>query len=65
MPLIIYDEENSSAGEDRWITLGQINGQHHLVVVHTYRDLDRDTVTVRLISARLATRHEIKQYEQG
>ncbi len=63
--LTIYDEENSSAEEDRWITLGQVNGQHYLVVVHTYRDLDRDTVTVRLISARSATRHEIKQYEQG
>ena len=61
--LTVYDEEESSEDEDRWITLGQANGQHYLVVVHTYRQQNSDTVTVRLISARLATKHEIKQYK--
>ncbi len=63
MALTIFDEENSSGDEDRWITLGQANGQHYLVVVHTYREQNEDTVTVRLISARQATKPEIKQYE--
>lgn len=61
--LTVYDEEESSEDEDRWITLGQANGEHYLVVVHTYRQQNSDTVTVRLISARPATKHEIKQYE--
>ena len=35
MALTVFDEDNSSDEEDRWITLGQANGQHYLVVVHT------------------------------
>jgi len=63
MALTLYDEDNSGDDEDRWITLGQTNGQHYLVVVHTYRDQQDSTVTIRLISARPATKHEIRQYE--
>ena len=62
--LTIYDEDNSDE-EDRWITLGQVGQQHYLVVVHTYRDSQADTVRIRIISARPATKHEIKQYQQG
>lgn len=65
MALTVFDEEESSDDEDRWITLGEIKGQHYLVVVHTYRSPDKDTVTIRLISARPATKHEIRQYEKG
>ncbi len=65
MALTIYDDYSSSNEEDRWITLGQINGQHYLVVVHTYRNPNNDTVTIRLISARSATKHEIQQYKEG
>lgn len=65
MAITIFDDEESSDDEDRWVTLGQINGQHYLVVVHTYRSINRDSVTIRLISARPATRQEIRQYEQG
>ena len=63
MALTLFDEDNSSNGEDRWITLGQINGLHYLVVAHTYRNQNKEPVTIRLISARAATKHEIKQYE--
>ena len=63
MALTLFDEDNSSEEEDRWLTLGQVNGQHCLVVIHTYRDQSEDAVTIRLISARPATKHEIKQYE--
>lgn len=63
MALTVFDEDNSSDNEDRWVTLGQANGQHYLVVVHTYRDQNQDAVTIRLISARPATKHEIQQYE--
>ena len=63
MALTIFDDNNSSGNEDRWITLGQANGQHYLLVVHTFHDQQIDSVTVSLISARRATKHEIKQYE--
>lgn len=63
MALTIFDEENSNDDEDRWITLGQANGQHYLVVVHTYRNQNEEAVRIRLISARPANKHEIKQYE--
>ena len=63
MALTVFDEDNSNEEEDRWVTLGQANGQHYLVVAHTSRDQSEDTVTIRLISARPATKHEIKQYE--
>jgi len=62
MALSILDDDNST-DEDRWITLGQVNGQHYLVVVHTYHNHQDATVTIRLISARLATKLEIRQYE--
>jgi uncharacterized DUF497 family protein len=63
MSLTVYDNKKSNEDEDRWITLGQVNGQHYLVVVHTCRQQNSDGVTIRLISARPATKHEIKQYE--
>ena len=63
MAITLYDEGSSSNDEDRWITLGQANGQHYLVVVHTYRSQQGGAVTIRLISARPATKPEIKQYE--
>lgn len=65
MAITIFDGEDSSDDEDRWVTLGQINGQHYLLVVHTYRNANEDSVTIRLISARPATKHEIRQYEEG
>ena len=63
MALTIFDEDNSGEGEDRWVTLGRADGEHYLVAVHTYRHQDNEAATIRLISARSATRHEIKQYE--
>ncbi len=60
--LTIYDKDNSDE-EDRWVTLGQAQQQHYLVVVHTFRESHSDTVRVRIISARPATKHEIKQYK--
>lgn len=62
MALTLLDQKQSD-DEDRWITLGLTGGQHYLVVVHTYRDEHGDTVSIRLISARHATKHEITQYQ--
>ena len=62
MALTLLDQEHTD-DEDRWITLVLVNGLHYLVVVHIYRDEQEDTVTIRLISAREATKREIAQYQ--
>ncbi|MEH2027236.1 BrnT family toxin [Nostoc sp.] len=46
--------------EDRFITIGIDAFSRVLVVVYTWRDDE-----IRLISARKATRYELKQYEEG
>lgn len=59
--LSIEDEEHSEE-EDRWITLGMDKGGVLLVVHHTFREVDPDSYSIRLISARKPTRKEAKQY---
>lgn len=65
MALTLYEDEESTPDEDRWVTVGLVNNQQYLLVVHTYHDQKSNGVTIRVISARRATKHEIKQYEQG
>lgn len=59
LAITIADELHSEK-EDRLITLGCSREGRLLVVVFTERD-----ESVRLISARVPTRHERKQYEKG
>lgn len=49
-----------SEEEDRSVIIGQSSQQRILVVVHT--DCGK---SIRVISARLATAHERKRYEEG
>jgi hypothetical protein len=58
--LTLYDKEHSD-NEDGWITIGQIPNNKILVVIHTVRKTSGKE-TVRIISARKATKHEEKQY---
>jgi uncharacterized DUF497 family protein len=58
-----YDDEHSSLGEERWVTLGR-SRQMILVVVHTFQEHMRQA-TVRIISAREATARERRQYEEA
>jgi uncharacterized protein len=53
-------DPDHSFDEDRFITVGRSAMQRVLVVVHTERG-----DSVRLISARLATRMERNQHEEG
>ena len=53
----VYDPDHS-VEENRFISMGRSWSHRLLVVVHTERD-DR----IRLISARVATKHEKIQYE--
>ena len=54
-----YYDPSHSGNEDRFLTFGHSSTGRLLVVSHT----DRGNKT-RIISARLATRRERKQYEQ-
>lgn len=50
-------------GEERWRTMGQIGGVLILVVAHTYQEQNGEE-TIRIISARKATRSERRYYER-
>lgn len=58
----LIPDPDHSEDEDRFILLGLSNKVRMLVVVHTYRESDE---TIRIISARKATRNEAKSYERG
>lgn len=60
----IYDEDHSET-EERWVTLGQAENGQLLVVVHSYHETSPSEAMVRIISARPATKHEQRQYEQS
>lgn len=59
--LDLEDEENP-APEKRWIRLGFSTNGRMLVVVYTLRRLDDGKETIRIISARQATKKERKTY---
>ena len=59
----IFDDEHSQE-EDRWITIGRDNGGILLVVSHSFGEIDVSSCRIRIISARKATKREIKQYEE-
>jgi uncharacterized DUF497 family protein len=55
----ITREDDSAEGEQRFVTLGLDALGRVLVVVYAYRD-----DTLRIISARKATRNEVRTYEE-
>ena len=59
--LVFFDEDHSKL-EDRFILLG-ISGSARVLVVVFYEKEDDDII--RIISARKATKKEIKRYEEG
>jgi len=50
--------------EERWITLGEVDGKL-LHVVHTLEETDDEALWARIISARYPTPDERRQYESG
>jgi uncharacterized DUF497 family protein len=58
---LFHDPEHSE-GEDRFILLGVSSAARTLVVVHCYRDSES---LIRIISARKATKKEVRSYEEG
>ena len=57
-PLAIHREDPQAEGEERFVVLGMGSAGQLLVVVYTIRE-DK----VRVISARRATRREVRDYE--
>ena len=58
----IFDDEHSQR-EERWITIGRDNSEILLVVSHTFCEINISSCRILIISARKATKKEIKQYE--
>ena len=50
--------------EERWVSLGLDKSARLLVVCHTFRETSDSSATVRIFSARKATRREAKEYEK-
>ena len=59
-PAAVTIEDRTAHGEQRFITMGRDGYDRILVVIYTLRSND-----VRLISARKASRNEVKFYEEG
>jgi uncharacterized DUF497 family protein len=59
--ITVFDTEHSEH-EDRWATVGIDKNGNLLIVVHTFQQLDAHCSRIRMISARKATKNEIKQY---
>ncbi|WP_244505402.1 BrnT family toxin [Rhizobium sp. LCM 4573] len=57
IPDAVYD------GEERWLAIGSVSSVTILVVAHVYRSAGAEEV-IRIISARKATPHERRRYEQ-
>lgn len=62
-PLALSKLDRVEAGEERWHTLGMVEDVVLLLVTHTVRD-DHGEEIIRIISARKATAHERRHYEQ-
>ena len=56
---VTIPDPDHAAGEERFVIIGMSSERTLLVVVHTMRG-DR----IRIISARLATQHERRNYEE-
>lgn len=61
----VVEQDRIENGEQRWQTLGVVEGYLLLLVAHTVRDDEDGTECVRIISARRAEPKERKRYEQN
>ena len=59
---IYFDDPDHSIGEERFLILGISQLQRICIVSHCYRGNDD---TIRIISARKATKKEAKFYREG
>ncbi len=58
-------DEDHGDDEERWLSLGLDTAARLLVVSHTHRNVTPRHATIRVISARKATRSETKIYTES
>ena len=58
-----FDEQHSDR-EERWITMGLDQTGTIVVAYHTFQETDENSATIRLISARKATKNEMISYRR-
>lgn len=63
-PFALMKQDRFENGEQRWQTIGVVDGFLMLLVAHTVRD-EAGQEVVRIISARRAEPKERKEYEQN
>jgi uncharacterized DUF497 family protein len=62
-PYALVEQDRVENGEERWQTIGVVEGVLMLMVAHTVREQD-DIEVIRVISARHANRRERRRYEE-
>lgn len=62
LALTVFDDEHSE-DEERWVTLGRVENGMHLVVIHTFAPYSPLSARIRIISARKATKQELRDYQ--
>ena len=60
----VAEQDRFEGGETRWQTIGMVEGIVVLLVGHTVQEEESDE-TVRIITARKATRKERERYEEN
>ena len=63
LALTVYDVAHSQS-EDRWFTLGRTTSGILIAVAHTFHETGPADARIRIISARAATQHERRYYEE-
>lgn len=59
-PMLTWEDQREDYGESRWIGIGLIK---YMIGVVVY--VERNESTIRIISARKATKYEVRRYEQS
>jgi len=63
-PFALSEQDRIENGEQRWKTIGMVDGVVLLLVAHTVRD-EAYREVIRIISARRAEPSERRRYEQA
>jgi len=61
LSISIPDDEHSLS-EERWISMGEDSRKAIWVVVHTFEVIGEKSTNIRIVSARKATKKEMKEY---
>jgi len=64
-PFLLTQQDRIENGEQRWQSIGIVDGQVVLLVAHTVGEDDDGIEVLRIISARRADPKERKRYEKN